>query len=101
MARSGIPAYLRHAPHRIRSTLGPRLRGKLPHTWPLLQPCNVSFISYAETADVTQLAEDFIHSSEQLYYRGKQEQLSVCTVNVYYLVHFATCIQGCGLERYW
>ena len=49
-------------------------------------------ISYAETAHVAKLAENFVHLYEQLYYWGEQEQLSVCTVNVYYLVHFAAYI---------
>ena len=53
-------------------------------------------ISYAETAQVAKLAEDFVHLYEQLYYWGEQERLSVCIVNVHYLVHFAAYIRDCG-----
>ena len=59
-------------------------------------------ISYAETTHVAKLAEDFVRLYKRLYYCGSRAgpQLSVCTVNVYYLVHFAIYIRDSELARY-
>lgn len=124
-ARPDIPTYLGHAPRRISN----HYNGFKAAEWeawltlfgvPLLdQHLDEDYVAnfrtlgrfyslatrhsipYAETANVANLAEDFVHSYERLYYRGDPERLPVCTVNVHYLIHFASYIRDCGPARYW
>ena len=43
----------------------------------------------------------FVKDYERLYYQNEPRRLSVCTVNVHYLLHLPLYIQQCGPARYW
>jgi hypothetical protein len=43
----------------------------------------------------------FVRSYEDIYYRRDPQRLSVCSVNVHYLLHFPAYIRDCGPARYW
>ena len=58
-------------------------------------------ISYTKTTNIAKLAEDFICLYKQLYYRKDPKRLPMCTVNIHYLIHFASYIQDCGPTWYW
>jgi Domain of unknown function (DUF4218) len=57
-------------------------------------------INEAELATLEALTADFVRNYERLYYRGEPRRLSVCSVNIHYLVHLVAHIRDCGPLRY-
>jgi hypothetical protein len=124
-SRGCIPTYLGHAPRKIKD----HYRGYKASEWaawlqyfgvPLLDQhigdehvanfrqlgqfytlATRHSLTERDVLAVQQLAIEFVRTYERLYYREDSMRLSVCTINVHQLLHFADYIRDCGPACYW
>jgi hypothetical protein len=53
-----------------------------------------------EVNDIATLAESFVKSFEESYFRDEDDRLPVCTINVHSILHFSDWIRDCGPACY-
>jgi hypothetical protein len=123
-ARSTIPLSLGHAPRRIDN----HYKGFKAAEWkawlihygsPLLwkhldeiylanfrilstfyQLATQHTVSPGQVRTIAELARSFVETFEDIYYRGIEDRLPVCTINVHSILHFAEWIRDCGPACY-
>lgn len=124
-SRAHIPSYLGHAPRSIDKHYNsfkaaewdawlclfslPLLHQALPRPYVrnfrmLSQLYDLSAHHQMKGRDVQRLgklAADFVVDFERLYYCGDSNRISVCTVQIHYLLHLEQYIQDTGPACYW
>jgi Transposase family tnp2/Domain of unknown function (DUF4218) len=124
-ARKDLPTYLCHTPRRIDNhhkgfkaaeweawvklfgvpLLDQRLDDSCVDNFRLLS-CIYSLSTQLSLRDsevdiLDDLVVRFVQSYEDIYYHRDPQRISVCSVNVHYLLHFPMYIRDCGPARYW
>ena len=124
-ARGGIPTYLSNTPRRIDNhhkgfkaaeweawvklfgvpLLDQRLDDSCVDNFRLLS-CIYSLstqmsLRHSEVVILDDLVVRFVRSYEDIYYRRDPQRISVCSVNIHYLLHLPLYIRDCGPARYW
>jgi hypothetical protein len=124
-ARQMIPTYLCHTPRRIDKhykgykaaeweawlkllsipLLDQRLHDDYVDNFRLLSRIyclsTQSSLQHSDIDTLDDLVVHFVRSYEELYYGYDPQRLSVCSVNVHYLLHFPSYIRDCGPSCYW
>jgi Transposase family tnp2/Domain of unknown function (DUF4218) len=124
-ARENIPTYLSHTPRRIDKhhngykaaeweawvkffgvpLLDQYLDGKYVDNFRLLSCIYWLSTQYSlrlsEIDILDELVVRFVKSYEKLYYRDDPQRMSVCSVNIHYILHLPLYIRDCGPARYW
>ena len=57
-------------------------------------------MSRSEIPRIAAIARKFVSTYEKIYYRGQQERLPVCTINIHSILHFADWITDFGPACY-
>src|SRR5579871_1746895 len=57
-------------------------------------------MSRSEIPRIAAIARKFVSTYEKIYYRGQQERLPVCTINIHSIIHFSDWIADSGPACY-
>jgi len=124
-ARENIPTYLSHTPRRIDRhhngykaaeweawvklfgipLLDQRLDDSCVDNFRLLSCIYLLSTQFSLKHSDVDILDDlvirFVRSYEELYYGHNPQRVSVCSVNIHYLLHLPSYIRDCGPARYW